>query len=135
MSLNDADRRAVVAYRLEKANRTYEQVQANLPFCYWELIANRRYYSAYYAISALLIANGHIAKTHETIIRLFGQYFVKTNLVEKEMGHLYTKLFTLRLKGDYEDKYNLTEEDVKPLVEPTKQLIQKIAKLAEDSLR
>ena len=129
MSLSETDRKLVVAYRLEKAHRTYDQVLANLSFGFWELIANRLYYSAYYAVSALLIAHGHFAKTHDTIIRVFGQNFVKTGRITKDLGRLYTKLYTLRIKGDYEDKFNLTEEDVKPLVEPTKLLIEQVSML------
>ena len=132
MSLSETDRKLVVAYRLEKAHRTYDQVLANLSFGFWELIANRLYYSAYYAVSALLIAHGHFAKTHDTIIRVFGQNFVKTGRITKDLGRLYTKLYTLRIKGDYEDKFNLTEEDVKPLVEPTKLLIEQVSMLAEE---
>ena len=101
---------------------------------FWELIANRMYYAAYYAISALLIANGHSAKSHETIIRLFGLHFVNTGIFTKEQGRLYNKLFTLRLTGDYNDHYNLDEEDVMPLVAPTEQLISEAAQKAKESL-
>ena len=64
MSLNHEERTDVVTYRLEKAARTFEQVKFNLPSHYWELIANRMYYAVYYAVSALLIANGYTTKTH-----------------------------------------------------------------------
>lgn len=130
MSLSEEERRIVVAYRLEKAQKTYEQVMANIPFEFWELIANRLYYAAYYAVSALLIANGHFAKTHETIIRVFGQKFVKEGILSREFGRLYTKLYTLRIKGDYEDKYNLTKEDILPLFEPTGTFIEEVSRLA-----
>ena len=62
MSLNQEEREAVVTYRLEKAAKTMEQAKCNLPMHFWELVANRMYYAAYYAVSALLIANGHTAK-------------------------------------------------------------------------
>ena len=61
MSLNQEERSAIVTYRLEKANRALAQAKANLPLQAWEVIANRVYYAAYYAISALLIADGHPA--------------------------------------------------------------------------
>ena len=134
MSLNQEERTAIVTYRIEKANRTLLQAKSNLPMRFWELIANRMYYAAYYAISALLIANGHSAKSHETIIRLFGLHFVITGIFTKEQGRLYNKLFTLRLTGDYNDHYNLDEEDVMPLVAPTEQLISEAAQKAKESL-
>lgn len=135
MSLNQEEREAVVTYRLEKAAKTMEQAKCNLPMHFWELVANRMYYAAYYAVSALLIANGHIAKTHETIVRVFGLQFVKTGMFSSEQGRLYNKLFSLRLTGDYNDHYDLEESDVLPLVVPTEQLIADVSKMALDSLQ
>ncbi len=134
MSLNEEERKAVVTYRLEKAVRTIEQAKCNLPMQFWDLIANRMYYAAYYAVSALLIANGHTAKTHESIVRIFGLYFVKKGIFPTEQGHLYNKLFSLRLTGDYNDHFDLEAQDILPLVEPTEQLIKDVSKLAIQSL-
>lgn len=135
MSLNQEERIAVVAYRLEKAERALMQAKANLPLQTWEVIANRIYYAAYYAVSALLIANGHpTVKGHDTIVRMFGLYFVKTGKFSPEQGKLYNKLYTLRLTGDYNDHYNLDEEDVLPLVSPAEELIVKVSAMAKQSL-
>ena len=102
---------------------------------FWELVANRMYYAVYYAVSALLIANGHTVKTHETIVRIFGLHFVKTGIFSTEQGHLYNKLFSLRLTGDYNDHFDLEEADVLPLVAPTEQLIADVSKMALESLK
>lgn len=134
MSLNNEERADVVTLRLEKAQNTMEQARHNLDTGYWALIANRLYYAAYYAVSALLIANRHYAKTHETIVRSFGLHFVKTGVFPAEQGRLYSRLFNLRLTGDYSDYYNLTADDVLPLVEPTEKLIKDVSKKALESL-
>ncbi len=135
MSLNYEERSAIVTYRIEKAERALEQAKLNIPLKSWEVIANRIYYAAYYAVSALLIANGHNVKGHDTIVRLFGLHFVKTGRFSATQGKLYNKLYTLRLTGDYNDHYNLDEEDVIPLVEPTDQLIAEVSKMALDDLK
>ena len=135
MSLNQEEREAIVIYRLEKATKTLEEARCNLPMQFWSLIANRMYYAAYYAISALLIVNGHTAKTHETILRVFGLHYVKTGVFPTEQGHLYNKLFTLRLTGDYNDHYDLEEQDVLPLFAPTEQLIADVAQEARKCLK
>ena len=134
MSLNFEERKAVVTYRIEKAVRTIDQAKSNIPMKYWELVANRMYYAAYYAVSALLIADQHTAKTHEGIIRIFGLEYVKKERVPVEMGKLYNKLFTLRLTGDYNDHYGLEEQDVLPLLQPTIDLIDMVSRLAEKVL-
>ena len=61
MALTDDERNALVAYRLEKARETMLQVRGVLPLRYWEIIANRLYYAAFYAVSALLISEGIVA--------------------------------------------------------------------------
>lgn len=92
MSLSAEERAAVVEFRIEKALRAYEQAQGVIKLKYWETIANRLYYAAYNAVSALLIANGDSAQSHSGVIHLFGQHFIKTGLLSSEMGRLYHKL-------------------------------------------
>ena len=130
MSITAEERRAIVEFRIEKAFRALEQAQGVIVLKYWETIANRLYYAAYNAISALLIANGNTAQTHSGVIHLFGQQFIKTSVFPTEMGRLYHKLFTMRQTGDYDDTYGITEEDVLPFVEPTKKLIEQTTELA-----
>ena len=131
MSLSQEERRAVVEFRVEKAFRAYEQAKGVLGLKYWETIANRLYYAAYNAVSALLIANGDTAQTHSGVIHLFGLHFVKTGIISSDMGRLYHSLFTMRQTGDYDDTYGLTEQDVLPYVEPTGQLIEQVSVLAK----
>ena len=71
MSLNDEEKQSVVAYRLEKASKTLDDAKKVIELELWATAANRLYYAAYYAVSALLIAKGLNAKTHDGIIRLF----------------------------------------------------------------
>jgi len=130
MSLNTEERTAIVEFRLEKAQRAYEQACGVVEKSYWETIANRLYYAAYNAVSALLIAYGYSAQSHSGVIHLFGLHFVKAGIMSKEQGKLYHDLFTMRLTGDYDDTYGLTEDDVLPYMEPAKQLIQEAATLA-----
>ncbi|MBR5984528.1 MAG: HEPN domain-containing protein [Bacteroidales bacterium] len=133
MGLTDSERKAMVEYKLSKANRTFEQAKGNVPLMFWEVIANRLYYSAYYAVSALLLANGISAQTHNGVIQMFSLHFVKTKIVPDEFGKLYSKLFTLRLTGDYNDSYSLTESDVLPLVAPTEEFISVIGRMATNN--
>lgn len=130
MSLSSDERKAVVEFRIEKARRAFEQAQGVVELQYWETIANRLYYAAYNAVSAMLIAYGYTAHSHDGVIHLFGQYFVKPGLVDAKDGKLYHHLFTMRLTGDYDDTYGLTSEDVLPLLEPASELIEKAIAIA-----
>ena len=115
--------------RMEKAANTMEQVRGIVPMQYLEVIANRLYYAAYYAVSALIIANGDTAQTHSGVVRAFGLHFVKTGRVSNKLGSLYNKLYVMRLTGDYDDTHNLEEDEVLPFVDPTGELIEEINKL------
>lgn len=134
MSLNIEERHAVVEFRLEKAQRAFEQASGVVQMQYWETVANRLYYAAYNAVSALLIAYGHNAQSHSGVTHLFGQHFVKTGIVPTEYGRLYHKLFSMRLTGDYDDTYGITEEDVLPYIEPARTLIDAVSRLARQRL-
>ena len=130
MSLSFDERKAVVEFRIEKARRAFEQAQGVVELQYWEAIANRLYYAAYNAVSAMLIAYGYTAHSHDGVIHLFGQHFVKPGLVDSKDGKLYHHLFSMRLTGDYDDTYGLTSEDVLPLIAPASELIDKVIDIA-----
>ena len=53
MNLNDEEKQSVVAYRLEKANKTLDDAKKVIEMELWATAANRLYYAAYYAVSAL----------------------------------------------------------------------------------
>ena len=125
------NRKDIVAYRIERANTALEQAKLNLQMNCLEVTANRLYYAAYYAVSALLIANKIPAHSHEGNVTQFGLHFVKTGIVDREDGKLLSHLLTMRIKGDYSDRFGLTEDDVVPYIEPTEAFIKKIVSLAE----
>ena len=125
------NRKDIVAYRIERANTALEQAKLNLQMNCLEVTANRLYYAAYYAVSALLIANKIPAHSHEGNVTQFGLHFVKTGIVDREDGKLLSHLLTMRIKGDYSDRFGLTEDDVVPYIEPTEAFIKNIVSLAE----
>ena len=134
MGLTDENRKDIVIYRSERAFAALEQAKGNLQMGYLEITANRLYYAAYYAASALLIANEIRIKSHEGCIGQFNLHFVKTGLVPIEMGKLFSILFDMRLTGDYSDRFDLSEEDVVPNILPTQDFIIKVTDLAKEKL-
>jgi uncharacterized protein (UPF0332 family) len=116
MSLVEDSRKDIVAYRIERAQTALEQAKLNFKLNCLEVTANRLYYAAYYVVSALLIANKIPAHSHEGNVTQFGLHFVKTGKVDREDGKLLSHLLTMRLKGDYSDRFGLTEADVLPYI-------------------
>ena len=133
--LNDDDRREIVKYRLEKSLRTYNESVGSIANGYVETAANRLYYAAYYAVSALLVSYKYEASTHNGVIQMFGKAFIKSKVLERRYGTIFNQLFSLRMTGDYEDRRFLDiEEDVKPLIEPTKELIDVVSVMAQEQM-
>jgi len=126
MSLSEEERNALVYFKIQKSKDTLTEDIGISKLSYWNAVANRLYYACYYITTALLVSQGHSAQTHSGVIRLFGLNFVTKGLVSKEIARFYSKLFEMRQTGDYDDLYNLTEEEVKPLIELSQKYIEEI---------
>ena len=132
MSMTKEERAAVVELRIAKAYRAYEEARGVVELKYWETIANRLYYAAYSAVTALLIANGDAAQTHSGVFHIFGLKFIKTGVLPPETGRLYHRLFSMRQTGDYDDTYDVAAEDVLPNIEPTGKLLDVVVAKAKE---
>ncbi|MBD5292972.1 MAG: HEPN domain-containing protein [Bacteroides sp.] len=129
MTLKSEERNSIVAYRLEKAYSTIQQVKDVGNLGYWSLAANRLYYAVYYACVALLIHHGIEASTHRGVIRMISDKFVRTGILTPEDSKLIGRLFTMRQTGDYDDLYDWEESDVMPLIPKAEEFVMRVARL------
>ncbi len=129
--MNTENREALVKYRIEKAEESLREAEYLAKGLFWTTCANRLYYLAFYAVSAILLLNGHTIFTHKGVKNLFNELFIKTRILGYEYTALYSELFDKRQKGDYADLINWKSEDILPLIEPTKDFIQTIKNLIE----
>ena len=88
----EEEKKQIVDYRLEKSKKTLEDAKKVIELEMWVTAANRLYYAAYYAVSALLISNNINAKTHDGIIRMFNQHFVYAGKIDRELARQYNSL-------------------------------------------
>ncbi|MCH5312398.1 MAG: HEPN domain-containing protein [Prevotella sp.] len=132
MSLNDEERRIMVRHEMEKANNTFAQVEVLANSGFWDGAANRLYYSAFHAVCALLIHDGHSVRTHNGASALFREKYVKTGILSTESSQLYSILQTMREKSDYNCSFNATQDIISPMIEPTRKLIEAIEKLTQE---
>lgn len=101
--LSPDDRKALVDYRLSRADETLKEAVYNADGGFYNTAINRLYYSAYYATSALMLANGLNATTHAGIKMMLSLHFVRTGKLPSEYGRTFLILFENRQSGDYED--------------------------------
>lgn len=121
----------LIKYRIARAKDTYEDAQILAEREKWNSTINRLYYSAYYAIMALLLDVDIKPATHNGAKSNFSEYFIKTGKIDKEYGKIYSQLFTWRQKGDYDDLFDFDEDKVHPYFEPVKRLISMIEIIIE----
>jgi len=126
MSLSDDERRIMVELEIERAEKITEQFETLREQQYWDTLVNRMYYAAFHAVSALLIHNSLRVHTHRGALIAFNKEFVRTGLFTQDEGHLFSLLEGLRERGDYNCFVDATEEEIVPLIEPLKALIEKI---------
>ena len=127
--MTDENRRDIVAYRIEKANKTLEDAQKNLNYGMYNVAANRLYYAFYYAASALLISIKIEAHTHSGIQSMMHLHFIKTGILSEDDGILMRRLFTLRQESDYEDFIDIQQDDIEEILPATTRLIKKLCGL------
>jgi uncharacterized protein (UPF0332 family) len=119
----------LVKYRLFRARDTFEDAQILADKQKWNSTINRLYYASYYAVMALLLDSDLNPSTHNGAKSNFTEHYIKTNLISKEYGKIYSQLFTWRQKGDYDDMFDFSEDKVLPYFEPVSKLIELIANI------
>lgn len=126
MSLNEEERKIIVGLEIEKAENIVSQINELEKLSYQDNIANRLYYALFHAVSALLIFDKHNVSTHKGSIVLFGQFYIKTGVFNINDFRLFSQLQTIRKKSDYNCAYQTSEDEIKPLIYPTIELIKRI---------
>lgn len=134
MGLNEQNRKDIVLYRVERAFTALEQAKGNFEMGYIEVTANRLYYAAHYAVSALLIAYAIPSHSHDGSITLFSMHFVKSGIVSREMGRLLNQLFALRQTGDYSDRFDISVDEIVPRIKPTEEFVKVVTNLARQRI-
>lgn len=102
-SFAEADRNALIEYRLRRAQETLKEADYCVAGDYFNTAINRLYYAAYYAASALMLAGKVEASTHAGIKTMLSLKFVKTGMLDVVHGRTFMLLYENRQSGDYED--------------------------------
>lgn len=94
-------REALVRYRMEQAHERLKAAEVLLNQGLYTDSVTRSYYAMFTAARALLVTKELDSSKHSGVISLFNLHFVKTGIVESDMGGILTKAKGLREKGDY----------------------------------
>jgi len=126
MTINN--RSDYINYRLQRAEESYCDALILAERERWNAVINRLYYACFYAVIALLLKNDIETQTHDGSRTQFGLKYIKTGLIEKRFGKIYSKLFDMRQKGDYGDLFDYDKDTVSPLIDSTREFIDELKK-------
>jgi uncharacterized protein (UPF0332 family) len=118
------DKNDYINYRFQRAKETYEEALILAREERWNAVINRLYYACFYAVITLLLKNDIETQSHDGARTQFGLHFIKTGIIAKEFGKLFSKLFDYRQKGDYGDMFDFDEEITKPLLDSVKSFLE-----------
>ena len=129
--MTNEQRKDIVIYRIENAVNTLKEVKEHIVNGFYNTAINRMYYACFYAVSALLVANQIEVKSHDGTRQKFGQHFVLTGIVPKDMGKFYRVIFDKRSAGDYEDFITHDLETAEAFFPQTEEFVNQIKILVD----
>ena len=124
--MNGQDKQTIIEHRVDKARRTLQEVDRLIDLEFTTNAVNRIYYACFYAATALLLTIDIKPKTHAGVRQMFGQHFVETNKVSKDLGRFFADLYNKRYAGDYQDFTEFDKKTVEALFSEAKEFLNKI---------
>ena len=131
--MNSAERDLIVAFRLENAQKTLDEVKILIENKLWNTAINRLYYACYYAVTALLILHEIQTHTHAGVRQMLALHFVKSGKLSKNYFNTFASLYEKRQTGDYEDFMFMTKEIVDEYYPLSIEFIGEINKLVSEN--
>jgi len=126
--MTTADKQKTLAiYRLQQAQESLEEAHYLLNGGKsLRSVANRVYYGMFYAVLALLIYEPYTSSKHSGVLAYFNKRFVKGGIFPASMGRSLNKAFELRQRGDYREYFELTKDQVEPLLDNATQFVASV---------
>jgi len=121
------------SYRLQESEDSLKVAQNCLDNGFYKDSINRSYYSAFYAIKAVLALGTIDFKRHKDVIAYFNKEYVAKGAFTKELGKRLGALKQLREKSDYDDFYIASKEKAVEQIETAGLILQKIKEYLIDS--
>lgn len=126
--------RTLARYRIERAREALDEAGLLFSQGHTNACVSRLYYGCFYAVSALLLLEGHSPSKHSGVRALFHQRFVRTGVFAKDLGRFYDRLFDNRQKADYADLVTFDAADVSPWLSEALNFVEAVSKEAEDRI-
>ena len=106
-----------IAANLQRAEASIQAAKELATRSYYDFVASRAYYAAFYAATALLLSEELEFGKHSGVIASIHQRFVKMGKLDTKCGRDLNWLFELRSVGDYGATIHVSQQDADKAVE------------------
>lgn len=113
-------------YRIQESKDSLIVAENCLNDGFYKDAINRSYYSAFYAIKAILALDIVDFKRHKDVVAYFNKEYVATGIFQREIGIRLGILKQLREKSDYDDFYIASKEKAEEQLETTKIILSSV---------
>lgn len=89
----------------------------------FEGAANRTYYAVFHGMRSILALDEKDFSKHSGVISYFRRAYIKTGKFSVEASVIIGEAFNIRSDSDYDDEYDITEEEIKELVDSVEKML------------
>jgi uncharacterized protein (UPF0332 family) len=111
---------------INKAEKFMNTAEQALGIEDYDSCVSRCYYAMFFMVEAALLTKGITAYSHKSVINKFGEHFIKTKILERELGKALNDAYDKRLIGDYGVGFTVTKEQAKSLFETAQDFVRNL---------
>lgn len=111
---------------IDKAEKFLSTAEQALSIEDYDSCVSRCYYAMFFMAEAVLLTKNLSASSHKGVISLFGEHFVKTKILGRDLGKALNDAYDKRLVGDYGVGFTVTERQAKELLETAQDFVRKL---------
>ena len=117
---------------LDHAHRDLKAAKSNIEIGFNHVAVSRSYYAMFFAVSALLASQNIYRSKHSGVRSAFGEYFVKTGIIEKDYARIFGNAYDSRLGSDYDAVYTVDKETAEDMLEDAQRFVRRIEMYLKD---
>lgn len=120
----DVQHKDLSKHRFQQAERSLASAKILMDAGDCEGAANRTYYAVFHGMRSILALDEKDFSKHSGVISYFRRVYIKTGIFPVEASVIIGEAFEIRSDSDYDDEYNISEDEIKSLVESVELLLE-----------
>ena len=126
--MTDKERTDLIQFRLEQAEKTYQELRQLIEINSLDAAVNRIYYGMFYGLLALALKHHFETSKHQQLLGWFNKNFIHTQKIELDYAKIIQKTFERRMRSDYEAFVHFDKETVEQMYADMRLFLDRIRK-------